>query len=285
MPTQFYALKFLLLLFLINSLSGQPPENVGGSSLISERNLSATIASRFPPPPGFVRLSADPGSYAEWLRLLPLLPENSPVKDYRSRIWKGGKDTTVAAVVDWDIAGRKLEQCMDIIIRLRAEFLFETGQPDNILFLMPDRSELKWSDWRQGLRPQQQGWGFPLRKTAAPDDSRKSLENYLNCLFNYSDTQTYYFGLDSVQRRDVQIGDFIVKRGKKGHAVVIVDMARSAEGELRALIAQGDTPACQLYILNYRQGDPWIPLNFSIDVIPLPIRKEMSWDGLRRFVR
>jgi hypothetical protein len=109
------------------------------------------------------------------------------------------------------------------------------------------------------------------------------LEDYLNCIFNYSDTQTYYFGLDSLNRAELQIGDFIVKKGKKGHAVVIVDLAQNQRGEWVGLIAQGDTPACQLYILNYMKDNPWVPLNFEEDALPLPIRKKMTWDGLRRF--
>lgn len=246
-------------------------------------NAPETIRSRFPTPPGFNRVEVEAGSYGDYLRSLPLLPINSPVKDYRGRIWKNAEDTTVAAVVDWDITGNKLEQCMDIIIRLRAEFLFESGRTDEIVFLMPDRSELKWRDWKTGLRPVQSGWSFPLTPLAKPDDSRQTLEGYLNCIFNYSDTQTYYFGLDTVDYRDIRIGDFIVKRGKKGHAVVIVDLAKDKDGNLIALFAQGDTPACQLYLLSYRESDPWVPLDFSKGDVPLPIRKTMSWDGLRRF--
>jgi hypothetical protein len=276
-------LPFILLFFLALSLKTQSPESSTVRLPALKFDTTEAIQSRFTPPPGYVRVPVRPGSYAEWLRLLPLLPENSPVKDYRGRIRKTAEDTSIAAVVNLDISGHQLEQCMDIIIRLRAEFLYETKQGDKIVYLMPDRSKLKWSNWRQGLRPYQEGWSFPLRKTTAPDNSREALQDYLNCIFNYSDTQTYYFGLDSVNRAEVQIGDFIVKKGKKGHAVVIVDLARNQRGEWVGLIAQGDTPACQLHILNYRKNNPWVPLKFEENVLPLPIRKKMTWDGLRRF--
>ena len=39
-----------------------------------------TLATRIPPPPGFVRTPAPPGSWAEWLRGLPLKPAGAPVK-------------------------------------------------------------------------------------------------------------------------------------------------------------------------------------------------------------
>jgi hypothetical protein len=279
MIKQLFPLIFLL--FLSLTMEAQPPEGAAAVQPVLEHESKETIQTRFIPAPGYKRVPVEPGSYAAWLRSLPLLPENSPLKDYRGRNRKTAQDTSLAAVVDLNI--HKLEQCMDIIIRLRAEFLYATKRMDDIVFLMPDRSELKWSDWRQGLRPHQLGWSFPLRLTAKPDDSREALDSYLNCLFNYSDTQTYYFGLDSVKREEVQIGDFIVKKGKKGHVVVIVDLAQDQHGEMVGLIAQGDTPACQLHILRYRPNNPWIPLNFAAEALPLPIRKKMTWDGLRRF--
>ncbi|MFQ5418424.1 MAG: glycosyltransferase family 39 protein, partial [Myxococcota bacterium] len=54
--------------------------------------------------------------WSGWLRALPLLPENSPVRDYRGRIRRTAKDTAVAAVLALDIRGQKLQQCMDVLI-------------------------------------------------------------------------------------------------------------------------------------------------------------------------
>ena len=64
---------------------------------------------------------------------------------------------------------------------------------------------------------------------------------------------------------------------------MIVDIARNSRGELIALIGNGDTPACQFFLLNYTRDNPWIPLSLDNDVIPLPLRRKMTWDGLRRF--
>ena len=64
---------------------------------------------------------------------------------------------------------------------------------------------------------------------------------------------------------------------------MIVDMAKNTNGDLIALIGQGDTPACEFYLLNYKKENPWFPIDFDVEVLPLPIRKKMSWDGLRRF--
>ena len=54
-------------------------------------------------------------------------------------------------------------------------------------------------------------------------------------------------------------------------------------GNFRALIGQGDSPACQFYLLNYKNKFAWFPVDFNKKSLPLPIRKKMTWDGLRRF--
>ena len=242
-----------------------------------------TIAERFAPPPGFQRVACERGSYGEWLRRLPLLPEGTSVKDYRGKIRKSAADTSLAAVIDQDISGRKLEQCMDIILRLRAEYLRKSGHADDIVFLLPDRTRLRWQDWRHGVRPVMEKGAFTLQKHHLPDSSEAAFEQYLRALFYHSHTQVFYHALAVVHPADIVPGDVFIKKGSKGHAVVVLDLAVNAKGEVVALIGQGDTPACQLHILNHRKNQPWIPLDLQNPVIPLPIRKQMTWEGLRRF--
>ena len=245
--------------------------------------LAARTVGSIPLPDGFQRVAVDSNSFGGWLRTLPLLPPASPVLDYRGRIRKGAADSTVAAVIDLDIRGRKLMQCMDILLRLRSDYLRTQGRADEIVFHLPDRTPLRWHDWRHGWRPRQVGSDFPLRQTAAADASDEAFEHYLRTIFYHSHTQIFYHTLPSVSPAELRPGDIIIKRGTRGHAVIILDMARNAAGDYLALFAQGDTPACQLHILSYHHGQPWIPLDFQQDAPPLPIGKRMLWNGLRRF--
>ena len=59
------------------------------------------------PPAGFHRVEIRKNSFAEWLRNLQLKPPESPVVDFRGKIFKSKDDTTVAAVIDWEIKGRR----------------------------------------------------------------------------------------------------------------------------------------------------------------------------------
>ncbi len=249
---------------------------------ISQNKDLCTI-SDIPAPEGFNRISDENNKFDDFLRNLELLPPISPVLDFRGKTFKSKNDTSVAAVVNWDISGRRLEQCMDILVRFYAEFLWQEKKIDKLVLPLPGGYQISWESWKNGYRPYFKGINVDLRKTAVSDSSRNTFEKYLRLVFAESNTQQFYFAYKPVDRYDIRIGDFIVKKGVKGHAVIIIDLAKDKNGNLRALIGQGDTPACQFYLLNYRKNSPWIPLDFNKEFLPLPIRKKMTWDGLRRF--
>lgn len=71
----------------------------------------AGLSARLAPPEGFVRVPAPPGSFADWLRGLPLKPDGSPVKLFSGAIkWR---QDAHAAVVDIDVGRGDLQQCAD----------------------------------------------------------------------------------------------------------------------------------------------------------------------------
>jgi hypothetical protein len=222
-------------------------------------------------------------SFGGWLRKQPLKKPGSAVLDYRDRIYKSSDDTTVAFVMDIDVSGRRLEQCMDILIRLYTNFLWENDRQEDISMPLPGGYWLNWSAWREGLRPHFKSVQVSMKKTANEDSSFKNLESYLRTVYAVSHTQQFYHSLVPVERRDVKSGDFIVLKGSKSHAVLITDLAQNTRGDLIALIGHGDTPACQFHLLAYTKEHAWFPLNFENEVLPLPIRRKMTWQGLRRF--
>lgn len=246
---------------------------------------SAQTIESIPPPAGYKRIPEAPVSFGNWLRKLPLKEAHSPVLDYRSRIFKAGTDSTVAAVINFDISGERMQQCMDILIRLRAEYLWRIRAFEQISFPLPGGYFLDWISWSRGNRPKFKGIQMMLQQTASPDTSRKNFIRYLHTVFAESHTQQFYHAYAQLAPEQVSGGDFIVKKGTKGHAVMIVDLARDSTGAMVALIGQGDTPACEFYLLNHSKKNPWIPLDNSSPTLPLPISKKMSWDGLRHWAK
>lgn len=249
----------------------------------SEIRAQSTIISIPLPSREFKRVKTEPGTFGEWLRSLPLKNQGFPVFDYRGRVFKSENDSSVAAVVDWNVSGQRLQQCMDILVRFYAEYLWQKKLANNLNLPLPGGYWLSWQKWQSGNRPEFKGIAMNLSKSAKPDTTHKAFDNYLQMIFNASHTQQFYHAFKPIDRSDVRIGDFIVRKGTKGHAVMIVDLATDERGSYIGLVGNGDTPACQFFLLNFKQDQPWIPFDFDEESLNLPLRRKISWDGLRRF--
>jgi len=243
----------------------------------------SNIGEISPPSKDFYRIEVKKNSFADFLRKLSLKKPGSNVVNYRGGVFKSGADTSVAFVVDMDIAGRRLEQCMDILIRLYAEYLWGKKQMANFILPLPGGHWLEWQDWKMGFRPVFKGIDVSMFRSAQPDSSHQSYTAFLNTIYSESHTQQFYHAYQPIERREVKIGDIIIKKGTKGHAIMIMDLTKNEHGQMMALIGNGDTPACQFFLLNYKTKNPWIPLNFDQETLTLPLKRKMTWDGLRRF--
>ena len=233
----------------------------------------------------FERVESFPGSFQQWLRELPLKPKGSDVLNYRGGVFKSGEDTAVAFVTDINIKNRRLEQCMDILIRFYSDFLQSENQMNTLILPLPGGYWIKWTDWKKGYRPIFKGIDVTLKKTSFPDSSYKNYQSYLNTVYSESHTQQFYHAYKKINRSDIMIGDMIIRKGTKGHAVMVVDLAKNDKGEMIALIGNGDTPACQFFLLNHKRNSPWIPLHSDQINLELPLKRKIGWDGLRRFSR
>lgn len=241
-----------------------------------------TIEQIYAPPHGFNRLKVNKNSFAAYLRDLPVLKDSINVLDFKNRIWIKSSDSTLAGVVPIDISGKRLWQCMDILIRMHADYL-DKSDYINMNYPLPDGTMLSWQEWQKGIRPVFKGTRFNKILNSKYDSSPRSFSRYLNTIFEYSGTQSFWHYYPDIDLKDIIPGDFIVKKGKKGHAVLIVDIAVNEVGDKVALIGQGDTPACQFYLLKQTDGNLWFNIDLTKSHPDLPIKKEMYWSGLRRF--
>jgi hypothetical protein len=235
------------------------------------------------PSTAYKRILATDNSFAGWLRDLPLMKTGSDVLNHRDGIFKAGTDTAVAFVVDLDIKGRRHEQCMDILVRIYAEYLWRENQVESLNLPLPGGYWLTWEDWSNGFRPVFRGIDVDMKKSSRSDTTHQAYQSYLNTIYCESHTQQFYHAYLPVDKKKVQIGDILIRKGTNGHAVMIVDLARNERGELIALIGNGDTPACQFFLLNHKKNSPWIPLDFKMEFLDLPLKRKIGWDGLRRF--
>ncbi len=218
-----------------------------------------TIASRFAPPPGFVRSAETPGSFADWLRHLPLKPTHSLVHLYDGR---PKPDQTVhCAVIDIDVGASDLQQCADAVMRLRAEYLYSQAAYRHIRFNFTSGDTASYERWRQGYRPVVRGNRVRWRNGAAEDPSYDNFRRYLDSVFMYAGTWSLSRELEPRRIEEIAIGDVFIKGGFPGHAVIVVDLAIDpATGRKAFLLAQSYMPAQDIHLLNNPasiDGSPW----------------------------
>ena len=201
-----------------------------------------------PTPAGFTRVETLSGSFAEYLRDFPLRPDQDTVFLYDGRPkWN---QRVHCAILDIEIGKRDLQQCADVVMHMRAEYLWKRKEYDAISF---DFVSGKKADYRE---------------YAAGDYSMRKFLKYLTYVYSYANTSSLRKQMRPVDSSEMQIGDVFVQAGRPyGHAMIVVDMARNATtGENIFMLAQGFIPAQDGELVINPNDDalsPWFSTNFG----------------------
>lgn len=224
---------------------------------------SATIATRFSPPAGYERLNYPINSFPYFLKNLPLKPPDSQVHLYNKQL--KANQQVHAAVIDLSLGTKDLQQCADAVIRLRAEYLFATGQKSKIRFHFTNGFLAEFAKWSQGYRIHITGNKVNWQKTGKADAGHASLLNFLDVVFSYAGTLSLSKELVSVEMKEMRPGDVFIKGGSPGHAVIVVDMAVDRNtGEKVFMLAQSYMPAQEIHVLKNWDNSkisPWYKVN------------------------
>lgn len=236
-----------------------------------------------PLPEGFERVPVAAGSFAHWLRYLPVKKDGALVYAYTGQ--PIDNQTIHRKVVAIEVGTSDLQQCADAAIRLRSEYLFSQNRFGEIVFNFTNGTPARYLDWRNGLRPIVTGNKVKWEKKQPPNSSYESFRKYLDTVFMYAGSYSLSKELPSVPWEEMQSGDLFVDGGFPGHVVIVVDQAvDSVTGERIFMLAQGYTPAQSIHVLrnlNEVALDPWYVQdpNYGIDI---PSRA-FGWQHLRRF--
>ncbi len=222
-----------------------------------------TLQQQFPPPAGFVRKSVPKGSFAEWLRGLPMKEPGAKVMLHTGAP-KWRQDVHLG-VVDIDVGKRDLQQCADAIMRLRAEWLWSLNRKSDIAFNYTGGGRVSFSRWARGDRPSQSGKSW--RRRANRDASYSSFRKYMVQIFAYAGTYSLSKELKTIKPSEIAVGDVFIKGGFPGHAVLVADMVENEQtGEKRFLLLQSFMPAQDIHVLKNPASwgsTPWYDAKFS----------------------
>lgn len=227
---------------------GQPSTTLSSSvsyPWIKDDALRETLEDRIAAPSGFQRVAAQSGSYAAWLRSLPLKADGSPVRLYDG----SDKVNQLAhmAVIDIDVGKRDLQQCADAVMRLRAEYLYGRKRHKEIAFNFTNGKRVRFT-------------------SRSRSRDYKSFRKYMNLIFAYAGTYSLERELSKVAIKDMAIGDVFIKGGFPGHAILVADMVRHKEsGEKRFLLIQSYMPAQDMHVLRNpaTPSSPWYSADFG----------------------
>lgn len=214
-----------------------------------------TTVGDIPTPWGYERIAGHDAAYSLYLRSLPLKKRGTKVQ-----LFTGGDarfQSLNYAVVDLPLLSNA-EQCADVCIRLRAEYLFNTGQYDKIRFKNVNGKTMHY------------GGGA----------SRRAFERYMRNVYGVASTFSLSRELDVRRLRDLQPGDVFVyaaadRPGNKyGHAMMVVDVAQNNRGQKAFLLAEGNTPARDIHVVRNLTNpfrSPWFMLDEEADDLLLAV--------------
>ena len=234
----------------------------GQFSTSNPRNVK-TIGE-LPLPIGYERVDAPKGSYGAWLRSLPLKKRGTKVylfKDHREANFQW----LSAAVVDMPLLSND-EQCADVCMRMRAEYLYSAGQYAKISFTTLNGEKLTYSG----------------------GNNRKSFEKYMRNVYGRCNTTSLHRSLKMRRLADLQPGDIFVYphrnlagKDRLGHAVMVADIAvNKRTGKKIFLLIEGNTPARDIHVLRNLNPlrNPWHSLNKDDETIYLNVFRFKNTD-------
>ena len=226
-----------------------------GSSQLAKRDHPYGTVSDIAAPEGFVASEPSSDSFGGFLDNIPLarpdsalaLYDGTPAEDLRYQCYR---------ILDYPLIDNN-EQCADVCMRLKAEYLYERGLFRNIRFADTRGKALRY---RFGAcRPQ--------------------FEHFLKEVFNWCNTESLRNSLPVQIKEDLAPGDiFIYDKNSRpgevyGHAVMIARTAvDTVSGRQAVLLLQGSTPACDLHIVSnttHPELSPWHILDNAPDSIPI----------------
>ena len=208
-----------------------------------------TVQSRINTPEGYTRINVGEGSFGEYLREYPVLPNGVKLPVYDGTTMS---PFDAAAIFDISLGDEGYQQCADSIIRLYSDYYYENGQYDKISFQFSNGDVCDYERWRDGKRMFVLGDFSVEIPMAFYDDSEQQYRNYLKEVMNYAGTISLQNESRVIPLEELRIGDFICS---DSHVVMIVDIAENDKGEKCYLIGQSFIPAVCFHIVANRNGD------------------------------
>lgn len=225
------------------------------ASLLDESGM--TLETRVKTPSGYERVSAEEGSFTQYLRTFPVKEAGAKVHLYDGS--EKADQSGHAAVFDLPIENYDLQQCADSVMRVYAEYFWCSGQTGRIAFHFTNGFLAEYSKWRDGMRIQVSGNDVSWTASREYDDSYECFVQYLRTVFCYAGTLSMSAEAQDITMEELRPGDVFLQGGSPGHVVLVMDVCEDARGRKAFLLGQGYMPAQEFHLLKngLHEEDPW----------------------------
>lgn len=239
------------------------------------------LEQRFEAPPGFARADLQAGSFGAWLRRLPLEPPGTPVRSYAGGVIQPASSPFVAAVAALDVGEADLQQCADAVMRLHAEWRWSQGARDQS-YRAASGLNLEFQRWARGERLVAKGASLSwVPRARAGSADHGALRQFMDAVFAWTNTVALARQAAPISYPGLRPGDFVVQGGNPGHAILILDLARAADGRQVVLLGQSYMPAQSFHVLK-RAGSAWFPIAAEQPLQTPFWPRPFAWTELRR---
>lgn len=241
-----------------------------------------TLEQRFAPPAGYTRVAVGPKSFGAFLRALPLAAPGTPVLTYQGKILHEATHPNIAAVVAIDVGKADLQQCADSVIRMHAEWQWWLGKRDEH-YTTAGGPLMSYAKWLQGERHYWKDGKLATKNVGATAPSHPGFRAWLDQVFGSANTGSLAKEAKAIPVAELSPGDFVVMSGVPfGHAVMVLDLARNAEGKRVALLGQGYMPAQSFQVLRKSPSEIWFVIDEASGKLETPFWDPFPWSSLRR---
>lgn len=239
----FFCSIAMIIAFHRLSISSKPTAIASIISKVANNNV-ISVVNEIELPEGYERIAMSYGSFGEWLQQIKLRKDNT-VYLYNGKPL--ADQTLHYAVLDFSTGTKDLQQCADVIMRLRSEYYFSSKDFNKIEFKSGNKI-YNFQEW--------------LKNISSPEqDKHKLLLQFLETVFNYCGTYTIDEMTKPINMQSLEPGDVFIKAGSPGHAMIIIDAAvDKSSGKKIYLLAQGYMPAQDMHIVinpNSSTLNPW----------------------------
>jgi len=237
-----------------------------GDVIISKtigRSKPTTIDERvenIPCPEGFTRISLKENSYSAHIRRLALKSAGTPIIDYRGR--RVIKADPTPRVINWERPSA-VQQCADVAIRMRSEYLFANNMNNQISYRSLSGQQIAFTLWCRGRYSlSEDGRRINYIAGKLRSSNQAQLESYLQYVMSYANSASLARDLKTTGVEGLEPGDLYIQphpRGRVGHLSIILDACRNSEGRTLYLFGYGFIPA-QDFQLPVGPQDGWFAI-------------------------